>query len=80
MSIVTNEAEAVLTVLAKKHAGQTITDEDWRWVFSSEGYTRLKKGELALRRSFEDKDFVALHQKGPAPKRHTGEPNRGDEQ
>lgn len=57
VSIVTDEAEAVLAVLAKKAAGQPITDEDWRRVFSSEGYTRLKKRELAMRRPFEDEDF-----------------------
>lgn len=57
VSIVTDEAEAVLTILAKKRGGQEITDDDWRRVFSSEGYTRLKKRELAMRRSFEDEDF-----------------------
>lgn len=57
VSIVTDEAEAVLAVLAKKRAGQSITDDDWRRVFSSEGYTRLKKRELAMRRAFEDEDF-----------------------
>ena len=55
--IITDEAEAVLTVLAKKQAGQAITDEDWRAIFSSEGYTRLKKRELSMRRSFNDEDF-----------------------
>lgn len=57
VGIVTDEAEAVLAVLAKKRAGQTVTGEDWRRVFSSEGYTRLKKRELAMRRSFDDEDF-----------------------
>jgi hypothetical protein len=55
--MVSDEAEAVLKILAKKRAGRAITDEDWRRVFSSEGYTRLKKRELAMRRSFEDEDF-----------------------
>ena len=55
--IITDEAEAVLAVLAKKRAGQAITDEDWRAIFSSEGYTRLKKRELAMRRSFTEEDF-----------------------
>jgi hypothetical protein len=54
---VTDEAEAVVSVLAKKRAGQPITDDDWQCIFSSEGYTRLKKRELAMRRSFEDQDF-----------------------
>ena len=58
--IVTDEAEAVLAVLAKKRAGRTITNDDWRRIFSSEGYTRLKKRELAMRRPFEDGDFKAF--------------------
>lgn len=60
VSIVTDEAEAVLSVLAKKRAGQTITGEDWQRVFASEGYTRLKQREQAMRRSFEDEDFKAF--------------------
>ena len=55
--LVTDEAEAVLAVLAKKGAGQVVTDDDWARVFASEGYTRLKKREHAMRRSFEDDDF-----------------------
>jgi len=57
VSVVTDETEAVLAVLAKKRAGEVITDEDWRRIFSSEGYTRLKQRELSMRRSFEDSDF-----------------------
>jgi len=60
VSVVTDEAEAVLAVLAKKRAGRAVTDEDWRRVFSSEGYTRLKKRELAMRRPFDDADFRAF--------------------
>jgi hypothetical protein len=55
--LITDEAEAVLAVLAKKRAAQTITDDDWRRVFASEGYTRLKRREHAMQRSFEDDDF-----------------------
>ncbi|MDQ1446934.1 MAG: hypothetical protein QOI20_3398 [Acidimicrobiaceae bacterium] len=57
VSIDTDEAEAVLTVLTKQRAGQIITDEDWRRIFLSEGYVRLKKREVAMHRSFEDQDF-----------------------
>jgi hypothetical protein len=60
VSFVTDEAEAVLAVLAKKGAGEAIIAEDWRRIFSSEGYTRLKKRELSMRRSFEDSDFKAF--------------------
>jgi hypothetical protein len=57
VNIITDEAEAVLSVLAKKRAGQVITDDDWQRIFSSEGYTRLKKRELSMGRSFDDQDF-----------------------
>jgi hypothetical protein len=57
LSIVTDEAEAVLSVLTKKHGGQAITNDDWQRLFSSEAYIRLKKRELAMRRSFTDEDF-----------------------
>jgi len=57
VSLVTDEAEAVLNILAKKAADQPITDEDWKRVFQSEGYIRLKKRELAMKNSFEDDDF-----------------------
>ena len=55
--LVTDEAEAVLAVLAKKKANEPITQSDWTRVFSSEGYTRLKKRELSMRREFEDVEF-----------------------
>ena len=55
--LVTDEAEAILAVLAKKKAGESITDADWQRVFQSEGYVRLKKREVAMQRSFEDAEF-----------------------
>lgn len=55
--LVTDEAEAVLAVLAKKKANHEITEADWNRIFSSEGYTRLKTRELAMQRSFEEADF-----------------------
>ena len=55
--LVTDEAEAVLAVLAKKKANEPTTQSDWTRVFSSEGYTRLKKRELGMRREFEDAEF-----------------------
>ncbi|HEV2764033.1 MAG TPA: DUF5700 domain-containing putative Zn-dependent protease [Pyrinomonadaceae bacterium] len=60
MRLVTDEAEAVLAVLAKRRANQPVTDADWRRVFQSEGYVRLKARETAMRRSFEDADFKAF--------------------
>ena len=55
--VVTDEADAVLEVLAKREVGQQITEVDWQKVFSSEGYVRLKQREHSLKRSFEDDDF-----------------------
>lgn len=55
--LVTDEAEAVLAVLAKRKANQPITDADWERVFQSEGYLRLKKRETSMKRSFENTDF-----------------------
>ena len=55
--LVTDEAEAVLAVLAKKKANQPVTQSDWQRVFASEGYTRLKKRELSMQRPFEDAEF-----------------------
>ncbi|HKR10797.1 MAG TPA: DUF5700 domain-containing putative Zn-dependent protease [Pyrinomonadaceae bacterium] len=55
--LVTDEPEAVLAVLAKKKTNQPITDADWNRIFSSEGYTRLKKRELAMQRPFEETEF-----------------------
>src|SRR5688572_19553921 len=52
--LVTDEADAVLAVLAKKRASEPVTEADWARVFSSEGYTRLKKRELGMQRPFED--------------------------
>jgi hypothetical protein len=57
---VTDEADAVLAILAKKKSNQSVTDADWQRVFSSEGYFRLKKRETGLKRSFEDQDFKSF--------------------
>src|ERR1043165_5012055 len=55
--LVTDEADAVLAILAKRKANQPITDADWQRVFQSEGYIRLKQRETFMKRSFEDADF-----------------------
>ena len=70
--LVTDEAEAVLNVLAKRRANQSIDEADWQRIFQSEGYVRLKKREKSMQRSFEDADFKtyvlsdAMVQRGPA--------------
>src|SRR6185369_8866770 len=58
--LVTDEAEAVLAILAKRKANQPIVDADWQRVFQSEGYVRLKQRETSMKRSFEDADFRAF--------------------
>lgn len=72
VKVIADEAEAVLSILAKKKAQQSLTDQDWQRLFDSEGYVRLKKRETSMRRSFTDeafKTFVlsdALAARGPA--------------
>lgn len=58
--IISDEADAVLAILAKRKAGQAVTDADWQQVFSSEGYLRLKKREASLKRAFDDSQFKAF--------------------
>lgn len=55
--LVTDQADAVLAILAKRKANQSITEADWQRVFQSEGYIRLKKRETSMKQSFEDADF-----------------------
>jgi Putative zinc dependent peptidase (DUF5700) len=54
---VSDEADAVLAILAKRKLGRSITRADWQRLFSSEGYVRLKKREEAMKRSFTDEEF-----------------------
>ena len=58
--LINDEAEAVLAILAKRDAQQSITEDDWRRVFSSEGYVRLKRREAEMKRPFEDEEFRAF--------------------
>jgi hypothetical protein len=55
--LVTDEPEAVLSILDKRKAGQQIDEDDWSRLFQSEGYVRLKRRELGMKRPFEDEDF-----------------------
>ena len=58
--LVTDEADAVLAILAKRKANQALTPEDWQRLFSSEGYTRLKQRETSMQRSFTDDEFKSF--------------------
>jgi hypothetical protein len=60
VAIVTDEADAVLRILALRAAGSTPADEDWSRVFQTEGYRRLKQREHAMQRPFEDTTFQSF--------------------
>jgi hypothetical protein len=53
----TSEAEAVLSILDKSTAKSPLTDSDWKQLFDTEPYLRLKKREAAMHRDFTDDDF-----------------------
>jgi len=55
--MVPDEAYSVLTILDKRHRGETVTEADWGQVFGSEGYVRLKAREHSMQRKFEDSTF-----------------------
>ena len=55
--LVTDEAEAVLNILEKREKKLEINGEDWSRLFSSEGFTRLKKREESFRRKYEEENF-----------------------
>jgi hypothetical protein len=52
-----SEAEAVLAIVTKHNTKAAITDSDWRQLFSTEPYVRLKKREASIQRDFTDSDF-----------------------
>jgi hypothetical protein len=60
VNLVTDEADAVLSILARKRAHQTLTEADWQRLFTSEGYVRLKKREAAMQRAFVDEEFKSF--------------------
>jgi Putative zinc dependent peptidase (DUF5700) len=57
VQLVTDEADAVLAILAKQRANQPVLEADWQRLFASEGYTRLKRREAAMQRTFTDEEF-----------------------
>jgi hypothetical protein len=52
-----SEARAVLAILREEREGKPISETDWRRLFESEPYARLKKREESLHRAFTDEDF-----------------------
>ena len=57
LEIDTSEADAVLAILARRSAGQTVSDPDWQRLFESAAYRRLKQRETEMKRPFEDAEF-----------------------
>ena len=60
VTIVSDESDAVLAILAKETSSQATTEQDWQRLFSSEGYARLKKREASLHRDFTDEEFKSF--------------------
>jgi hypothetical protein len=52
-----SEAEQVLAILDKQQKAQPIVDADWRALFATVPYQRLKRREAAMHRDFSDDDF-----------------------
>ncbi|MDT8437357.1 MAG: DUF5700 domain-containing putative Zn-dependent protease, partial [Gemmatimonadota bacterium] len=75
VSIVTDEADAVLSILEKRTAGRALRQADWDRLFASEGYARLKAREQSMGRELDDSTFRAfvlspdLARRGPALRR-----------
>lgn len=57
LTVDTSEADAVLSVLARRTAGEPVLESDWERLFGNEPYRRLKRREAELRRGFEDDEF-----------------------
>ncbi len=69
-----SEADAVLAIVDKHAANQSVTDNDWQGLFATVPYQRLKKREASLRRDFTDdefKQFVGTLDPRRAELRHT---------
>jgi putative zinc-dependent peptidase DUF5700 len=67
--IITDEADSILSILAKKKTNQPISEADWQRIFQSEGYMRLKKREVSMKYSFEDADIKSFVLSGPLVER-----------
>jgi hypothetical protein len=57
LSLDTTEAGSVLVILARNNSRDPVTDADWRGLFATPGYIRLKARETAMGRTFTDDDF-----------------------
>jgi hypothetical protein len=55
--LVTDEPEIALQILNRREKHEAIPDIEWKALFESDGYRRLKARELGMKRSFADEDF-----------------------
>lgn len=62
VNLVTDEAEAVLAILKREETGIPVMDSDWKHLFATDGYKRLKARELGMKQKFENRDFQAFVQ------------------
>ncbi|HSI88944.1 MAG TPA: DUF5700 domain-containing putative Zn-dependent protease [Pyrinomonadaceae bacterium] len=58
VTIVTDQADAVLNILDKRAANKRSNSRDWRRLVNSEGYSRLKAREESLGREFTEQAFI----------------------
>lgn len=57
VKFVLDEPRAALAILDKLQKGSRPTEADWKKLFATEGYRRLKERELGMKRPFADDDF-----------------------
>jgi hypothetical protein len=57
LEIDASEADAVLAILARRESGQAVSESEWRRLFESAPYRRLKQRETEMKRPFEEAEF-----------------------
>lgn len=60
LRLVSDEADAVLDILARSAGGAAPDERQWSTLFSTEGYRRLAERERSLGRPFDDAAFRAF--------------------
>lgn len=60
VTVVTDEADAVLAILDQASTGAAADSTWWARLFASEGYVRLKEREAGMGRAFTDSSFRAF--------------------
>ena len=60
VTVVTDEADAVLAILDRAVAGAVPDSAQWARLFGAEGYVRLKEREAGMGRAFTDSSFRAF--------------------